>query len=49
MRKALIAAAILGVCGIANADSNICNYSTDYNIDIDQQRVIFNARRNRAA
>jgi len=44
MKKILIAAAILGVSGLANADtqSNVCHFSTDYNIDINEQRVLFN-------
>jgi hypothetical protein len=42
MKKVFIAAAIIGTCGIASADSEVCNFSTDYNIDINEERVSFN-------
>lgn len=42
MKQILIAAAILGTSCLASADSELCNFSTDYNIDINQQRVQFN-------
>lgn len=42
MKKTLIAAAIMGTCGMASADSNVCNFSTDYNIDINEESVSFN-------
>lgn len=41
MKKTLIAATILGTCSIANAYSSDCSYSTDYNIDINEKRVLF--------
>ena len=41
MKKTLIATAILGMSTIAQADSNVCQFSTDYDINIDEKSVIF--------
>ncbi|TQV88622.1 DUF2884 family protein [Aliikangiella coralliicola] len=41
MKKILLTAMILGASGIANADSNVCEFSTDFNINIDEDRVVF--------
>lgn len=40
MKKLLIAAAIIGSCGITNAESAQCNYSTDFNIKVNQSSVL---------
>lgn len=44
MKKILIASIILLNCGSAMAESNVCNYSMDYNIDINDERVLFNKK-----
>ena len=41
MKRALLVACIMGTCGLASAESNVCDYSTDFNINIDEQSVLF--------
>ena len=41
MKKTLIAAALVGVCSGVSAHSNVCDYSTDYNINIDEEKIVF--------
>ena len=41
MKKLLIATAIAGSCGLASADTDICDYSTDFNVEINEQSVLF--------
>ncbi|WP_444996233.1 DUF2884 family protein [Aliikangiella sp. IMCC44359] len=41
MKKTLITIALIGVANIVSAESEVCRYSTEYNVDIDANRVLF--------
>lgn len=41
MRRVLIVCALVGVCGTISAHNEECNYSTDYNVNIESDSVIF--------
>ncbi len=41
MKKILLGVTIIACSTVVNAHSNECNYSTDFNINIDQQSVLF--------
>ena len=44
MKKTLIAAALFGASGVALADSKVCDYSVNYDINISDASVVFDKR-----
>lgn len=44
MKKILLSAVLVACTGITSAIADECNYSTDFNIDINEQRVLFNKK-----